>query len=81
MTETASTDFSIYTSLHFDISTYSNKIKLSCERTPAVPETDGRSQPIIAVVFYSTYGHIEQLAEGIIKGVEATGAEVRPYVL
>jgi hypothetical protein len=40
-----------------------------------------RSKPIIAVVFYSTYGHIEQLAEGIIKGVEATGAEVRPYVL
>jgi hypothetical protein len=40
-----------------------------------------RSKPIIAVVFYSTFGHIEKLAEGIIKGVEATGAEVRPYVL
>jgi hypothetical protein len=40
-----------------------------------------RSKPIIAVVFYSTYGHIEKLSEKIIEGAKAGGAEVRPYVL
>ena len=44
-------------------------------------QLNNRSKPIIAVVFYSTYGHIEKLAEAIIKGVESTGAEVRPYIL
>jgi hypothetical protein len=54
----------------------------------------------IGVIFYSTYGHVSQLAEEIIKcvsldpfscfvcgtdrvphgrGVESTGAEVRPF--
>jgi NAD(P)H dehydrogenase (quinone) len=40
-----------------------------------------RSKPIIAVAFYSTWGHVEQLAESVIKGVEASGATVKPYVL
>lgn len=40
-----------------------------------------RSAPIIAVVFYSTYGHTGTLAEEVIKGVESTGAIVKPYVL
>jgi hypothetical protein len=38
-------------------------------------------KPIVAVAFYSTYGHIATLAEAIIKGVEASGAEVRPYFM
>ena len=38
-------------------------------------------KPIVAVAFYSTYGHITALAESIIKGVESTGAEVRPYFM
>ncbi|WRT67347.1 NAD(P)H:quinone oxidoreductase, type IV [Kwoniella shivajii] len=36
-------------------------------------------KPIIAVIFYSTYGHIGALAESVIKGAEATGAIVKPY--
>ncbi|KAL7424174.1 hypothetical protein Q5752_001760 [Cryptotrichosporon argae] len=36
-------------------------------------------KPVIAVVFYSTYGHISLLAERVIKGVESTGATVKPY--
>jgi hypothetical protein len=36
---------------------------------------------MIAVVFYSTFGHIEKLSEKIIEGAKAGGAEVRPYVL
>ncbi|WVR05365.1 NAD(P)H:quinone oxidoreductase, type IV [Kwoniella sp. DSM 27419] len=39
------------------------------------------TKPVIAVAFYSTYGHIASLAEEVIKGVEASGATVRPYVI
>jgi hypothetical protein len=38
-------------------------------------------KPIIAVAFYSTYGHIGTLADQIIKGAESTGAIVRPYFM
>jgi len=38
------------------------------------------SKPIIAVAFYSTWGHIGRLAEQVIAGVESTGAIVKPYV-
>jgi multimeric flavodoxin WrbA len=38
-------------------------------------------QPVIAVAFYSTWGHVGTLAESVIKGVEATGAIVKPYQL
>jgi len=38
------------------------------------------TKPIIAVAFYSTYGHTATLAEEVIKGVEGTGAIVKPYV-
>ncbi|WVQ78576.1 NAD(P)H:quinone oxidoreductase, type IV [Cryptococcus sp. DSM 104549] len=38
-------------------------------------------QPVIAVAFYSTYGHITALAEEVIKGVESTGAIVKPYFI
>ena len=40
-----------------------------------------RSKPVIAVVFYSTYGHITSLAEAIIKGAQSTGAVVKPYCM
>lgn len=36
-------------------------------------------QAVIAVAFYSTYGHVATLAESVIKGVEASGAIVKPY--
>jgi len=36
-------------------------------------------KPVIAVAFYSTWGHIGAMAEEVIKGVEATGATVKPY--
>lgn len=39
------------------------------------------SKPIIAVAFYSTYGHIGALAEEVIAGCKAAGAEVRPYFM
>ncbi|WVF71969.1 NAD(P)H:quinone oxidoreductase, type IV [Kwoniella sp. CBS 6097] len=39
------------------------------------------TKPVIAVAFYSTYGHIGALAEEVIKGVEASGAVVKPYVI
>ncbi|OCF36641.1 NAD(P)H:quinone oxidoreductase, type IV [Kwoniella heveanensis CBS 569] len=39
------------------------------------------TKPVIAVAFYSTYGHIGALAEEVIKGVEASGAIVKPYVI
>ncbi|WVQ69839.1 uncharacterized protein L199_008060 [Kwoniella botswanensis] len=39
------------------------------------------TKPIIAVAFYSTYGHIDALATEVIKGVESTGAIVKPYVI
>ena len=81
MTETAYTKFSNTLYLTLPSPSHSINTILSCELTTTLPETDERSKPIIAVVFYSTYGHIEQLAEGVIKGVEATGAEVSPYVL
>ncbi|KAK8869597.1 NAD(P)H:quinone oxidoreductase, type IV [Kwoniella newhampshirensis] len=38
-------------------------------------------KPVIAVAFYSTYGHIAALAEEVIKGVESTGAIVKPYFI
>ncbi|ORY29948.1 putative cytoplasm protein [Naematelia encephala] len=37
------------------------------------------SKPVIAVVFYSTYGHIGAMAEQVIAGVESTGATVKAY--
>jgi len=33
----------------------------------------------VAVVYYSTWGHIAKLASAVAKGVEATGAEVKVY--
>ncbi|WVQ98937.1 NAD(P)H:quinone oxidoreductase, type IV [Kwoniella sp. CBS 9459] len=39
------------------------------------------SKPIVAVLYYSTYGHIEALADEVIKGVEASGAIVKPYFI
>ncbi|WWD09895.1 NAD(P)H:quinone oxidoreductase, type IV [Kwoniella europaea PYCC6329] len=39
------------------------------------------TQPIIAVVFYSTYGHIGALAEKVIEGAKSTGAIVKPYFI
>jgi len=33
----------------------------------------------IAVVYYSTWGHIQQLAEQVVKGVQESGAEVTLY--
>jgi len=33
----------------------------------------------VAVVYYSTWGHIHQLAEQIVKGVQESGAEVTLY--
>ncbi|KIR59860.1 NAD(P)H:quinone oxidoreductase, type IV [Cryptococcus bacillisporus CA1873] len=38
-------------------------------------------KPVIIVAFYSTYGHISALAEEVIKGVESTGAIVKPYFI
>lgn len=43
--------------------------------------TSTTPKPVIAVLFYSTYGHIATLAEEVIKGVESTGAIVKPYVI
>lgn len=48
----------------------------------AADRPDHRStKPVIAVVYYSTYGHIAALAEEVIKGLESTGAIVKPYVM
>ncbi|TYJ52157.1 NAD(P)H:quinone oxidoreductase, type IV [Cryptococcus floricola] len=38
-------------------------------------------KPVIGVVFYSTFGHVAALAEEVIKGAEAAGAIVKPYVI
>nr|XP_019042458.1 NAD(P)H:quinone oxidoreductase, type IV [Kwoniella bestiolae CBS 10118]OCF21388.1 NAD(P)H:quinone oxidoreductase, type IV [Kwoniella bestiolae CBS 10118] len=47
-----------------------------------MPVIDSTStKPVIAVAFYSTYGHIDALAAEVIKGVESTGAIVKPYVI
>jgi hypothetical protein len=43
--------------------------------------TTSSNKAVIAVAFYSTYGHIGALAEQVIQGVESTGAIVKPYVL
>ncbi|WWD16141.1 NAD(P)H:quinone oxidoreductase, type IV [Kwoniella shandongensis] len=43
--------------------------------------TTTTTKPVIAVAFYSTYGHIATLAEEVIKGVESTGAIVKPYFI
>ncbi|WVR05366.1 NAD(P)H:quinone oxidoreductase, type IV [Kwoniella sp. DSM 27419] len=47
---------------------------------PAIRSVAG-SKPVIAVLYYSTYGHIEALAEEVIKGAEASGAIVKPYFI
>ncbi|WWC89781.1 NAD(P)H:quinone oxidoreductase, type IV [Kwoniella dendrophila CBS 6074] len=39
------------------------------------------TKAVIAVAFYSTYGHIDALAAEVIKGAESTGAIVKPYVI
>ncbi|ORX33757.1 putative cytoplasm protein [Kockovaella imperatae] len=38
------------------------------------------SKPVIAVAIYTTYGHIKKLADALIKGIESTGATVKPFV-
>lgn len=38
-------------------------------------------KPIIAVAYYSTYGHIKSLVDAAVKGAEATGAAVKVYAM
>ncbi|ODN83336.1 NAD(P)H:quinone oxidoreductase, type IV [Cryptococcus amylolentus CBS 6039] len=45
------------------------------------PDQRATVQPVIGVVFYSTFGHVAALAEEVIKGAEAAGAIVKPYVI
>ena len=33
----------------------------------------------IGVIYYSTYGHIAQLAEKVVAGLQKTGAEVKVF--
>ena len=40
---------------------------------------DKRNKPIVAVVYYSMYGHIATLAKSVVAGIEAAGAEARVY--
>jgi NAD(P)H dehydrogenase (quinone) len=35
--------------------------------------------PVIYVVYYSMYGHIEKLAREVVKGVERSGATVKLF--
>lgn len=52
------------------------------EQEIAADTPDHRSpKPVIGVIYYSTYGHIATLAEEVIKGLESTGAIVKPYVM
>jgi len=37
------------------------------------------SKAKVAVVYYSTWGHIRQMADAVVKGVEQSGAEVTLY--
>jgi hypothetical protein len=56
-------------------------LALTC-KDPRLTLFPSRSrQPVIAIAFYSTWGHVAQLAEKVIKGVEATGAIAKPYIL
>ncbi|BEI81745.1 hypothetical protein CcaverHIS002_0209050 [Cutaneotrichosporon cavernicola] len=43
--------------------------------------TGASAKPVIAVPFYSMYGHIATLAEEVVKGVEAAGGIAKPYFI
>jgi NAD(P)H dehydrogenase (quinone) len=40
------------------------------------PATKKAASPSVAIIYYSTYGHIKQMADEIQKGLEATGVNV-----
>lgn len=72
------------------VSTLPHKLSLRVKDSPSCPTeqdiaADRRNhrstKPVIAVIYYSTYGHIATLAEEVIKGLESTGAIVKPYVM
>jgi NAD(P)H dehydrogenase (quinone) len=44
----------------------------------AAPTT---TKPVIAVPFYSMYGHIATLAEEVVAGIEAAGGIAKPYFI
>ncbi|KLT46268.1 putative cytoplasm protein [Cutaneotrichosporon oleaginosum] len=47
----------------------------------ATTTTGAGAKPVIAVPFYSMYGHIATLAEEVIAGIEAAGGIAKPYFI
>lgn len=59
-----------------DIDVKVPETKVSAEENGTANGTKKMSAPRVAIIYYSTYGHIKQLADEIKKGAESAGAKV-----
>ena len=62
-----------------DISKPNANNAVAAETTETLVKSTNNMAPIVAVVYYSTYGHIKKMADTVAAGLKESGIEAKLY--